>query len=112
MLTSGSQWNPMEYRSLESVVYATAPFNFTAFAATLAVGPILMGNVVLRKPSLLALHSSWVPYQVLLEAGLPKNVLQFVPGDAEVVTSTILRCPDLAGWNLQDQMCSKASSPI
>jgi 1-pyrroline-5-carboxylate dehydrogenase len=84
---------------LEGFVYAISPFNFTALGATLACGPLLMGNVVLWKPSLSALHSSWLLYQILLEAGLPKDVLQFVPGDAEMITSTVLGSPDFAGLN-------------
>jgi 1-pyrroline-5-carboxylate dehydrogenase len=98
-LTIHPQWNRLEYRPLEGFVYAIAPFNFTALGATLACGPLLMGNVVLWKPSLSALHSAWLLYQILLEAGLPKDVLQFIPGDAEIITSTVLDSPDFAGLN-------------
>jgi 1-pyrroline-5-carboxylate dehydrogenase len=84
---------------LEGFVYAIAPFNFTALGATLASGPLLMGNVVLWKPSLSALHSSWLLYQILLEAGLPKDVLHFITGDAQLVTTTVLESPDFAGLN-------------
>src|ERR1700761_4583295 len=93
------QWNRLEYRPLEGFVYAISPFNFTALAATLACGPLLMGNVVLWKPSLSALHSSWLFHQILLEAGLPKDVLQFVPGEAEEVTTAVLESSDFAGLN-------------
>lgn len=58
-----------------------------------------MGNVVLLKPSPYALHSCWLFYQILLEAGLPKDVLQFIPGDAEEITATILESRDFAGLN-------------
>lgn len=94
-----NQWNRLEYRPLEGFVYAIAPFNFTALGATLACGPLLMGNVVLWKPSLSALHSSWILYKILLEAGLPKDVLHFVPGDAEEITSTVLESRDFSALN-------------
>jgi len=55
-----------------------------------------MGNVVVWKPSPSAIASNWLVYQILLEAGLPPNVIQFVPGDAEEVTSTILNHPEFA----------------
>ncbi|UNI23732.1 L-glutamate gamma-semialdehyde dehydrogenase [Purpureocillium takamizusanense] len=88
------QWNKMEYRPLEGFVYAIAPFNFTALGATL-VGPgALLGNVVIWKPSDSALHSAYLIHQILLEAGLPKDVVQFLPGDAEQVTDTILKRPE------------------
>ncbi|KAH9217511.1 Aldehyde/histidinol dehydrogenase [Leptodontidium sp. 2 PMI_412] len=92
-------WNRLEYRPLEGFVYSISPFNFTALAATLAYGPLLMGNVVVWKPSLSALHSSWLLHQILLEAGLPNDVVQFVPGDAEKVTKAVLESSGFAALN-------------
>ena len=86
----------MEYRALEGFVYAISPFNFTAIGGNLPTAPALMGNVVLWKPSPSAMASNWIIYKVLLEAGLPPNVIQFIPGDAESVTSTILAHKDFA----------------
>ncbi|GLB06626.1 delta-1-pyrroline-5-carboxylate dehydrogenase, mitochondrial [Aspergillus tubingensis] len=87
-------WNKLEYRPLEGFVYAIAPFNFTALGATLIGPAALLGNVVIWKPSDSALHASWLLHQILLEAGLPKDVIQFLPGDAEQVTNTILHRPE------------------
>ncbi|KAJ6160672.1 hypothetical protein N7470_004068 [Penicillium chermesinum] len=89
-------WNRLEYRPLEGFVYAISPFNFTAIGGNLAGAPALMGNVVLWKPSPSAIASNWLVHQILLEAGLPKNVIQFVPGDAEEVTSTVLNHREFA----------------
>ena len=80
-------------------MYAISPFNFTAIGRNLISGPALMGNVVLWKPSPSAVYSSWLVYQILLEAGLPPSVIQFVPGDAELVTKTIFAHKDFAGLN-------------
>jgi 1-pyrroline-5-carboxylate dehydrogenase len=55
-----------------------------------------MGNVVVWKPSPAAIASNWLVHQILLEAGLPKNVIQFVPGDAEEVTNTVLNHREFA----------------
>ena len=49
-----------------------------------------MGNVVLWKPSPSAIASNHLIYKILEEAGLPSGVVQFIPGDAEEVTSVIL----------------------
>ncbi|KAJ5959455.1 Aldehyde dehydrogenase C-terminal [Penicillium vulpinum] len=89
-------WNRLEYRPLEGFVYAISPFNFTAIGGNLAGAPALMGNVVIWKPSPAAIASNWLVHQILLEAGLPKDVIQFVPGDAEEVTSTVLESRDFA----------------
>ncbi|CAJ2512998.1 Uu.00g011170.m01.CDS01 [Anthostomella pinea] len=83
-------WNRVEYRPLEGFVYAVSPFNFTAIAGNLPGAPALLGNVVVWKPSDSAIASNWLLYQILLEAGLPKNVIQFVPGDPEEVTKVVL----------------------
>jgi 1-pyrroline-5-carboxylate dehydrogenase len=89
-------WNRVEYRPLEGFVYAISPFNFTAIGGNLAGAPALMGNVVLWKPSPSAIASNWLVHQILLEAGLPKSVIQFVPGEAEEVTKTVLDHPEFA----------------
>ncbi|KAJ5347197.1 uncharacterized protein N7506_000450 [Penicillium brevicompactum] len=89
-------WNRTEYRPLEGFVYAISPFNFTAIGGNLAGAPALMGNVVIWKPSPAAIASNWLVHQILLEAGLPKDVIQFVPGDAEEVTSTVLESREFA----------------
>ena len=86
----------VEYRALEGFVYAISPFNFTAIGGNLPCAPALMGNVVVWKPSPSAIASNYILYNILLEAGLPPNVIQFVPGDAELVTSVILAHPQFA----------------
>lgn len=89
-------WNRLEYRPLEGFVYAISPFNFTAIGGNLAAVPALMGNVVLWKPSPSAIASNYLVHQILLEAGLPEGVIQFVPGDAEAVTKVALGHPEFA----------------
>ncbi|KAI6400025.1 hypothetical protein MCOR20_008601 [Pyricularia oryzae] len=83
-------WNRVEYRPLDGFVYAVSPFNFTAIAGNLPGAPALLGNVVVWKPSDFAIASNWLLYNILLEAGLPKGVIQFVPGDPEEVTRVVL----------------------
>jgi 1-pyrroline-5-carboxylate dehydrogenase len=83
-------WNRVEYRPLEGFVYAVSPFNFTAIGGNLPAAPALMGNVVIWKPSPSAIASNWLLYQILIEAGLPPNVIQWVPGDAVEVTKEVL----------------------
>lgn len=58
-----------------------------------------MGNVVLWKPSASNVYASSLLYKILLEAGLPPNVIQFVTGDPEAITATVLSHRDFAGLN-------------
>ncbi|ETN45387.1 1-pyrroline-5-carboxylate dehydrogenase [Cyphellophora europaea CBS 101466] len=87
---SSGVWNRLEFRPLEGFVYAVSPFNFTAIGGNLPAAPALMGNVVVWKPSDYAVASNYLVYQILLEAGLPAGVIQFVPGNAEEVTKAVL----------------------
>ncbi|KAK5938676.1 hypothetical protein PMZ80_008867 [Knufia obscura] len=83
-------WNRSEQRPLDGFVYAVSPFNFTALAVNLVLAPIIVGNVVIWKPSPGAMLSSWLFNEIMIEAGLPKGVVQFLPGDAEEVTNAVL----------------------
>lgn len=83
----------MEYRPLDGFVYAISPFNFTAIGANLTVAPAIMGNVVIWKPSDSAVYAGYLLQKILEEAGLPEGVIQFLPGDAEVVTNAVLGHP-------------------
>lgn len=91
------QWNRMELRPLEGFVYAIAPFNFTSISVNLAAAPVLLGGTALWKPSQTAVLSSYVGYEVLEEAGLPAGVINFVPGDAAMISSFALSNEHLAG---------------
>uniref|UniRef100_A0A8D0G339 Multifunctional fusion protein n=1 Tax=Sphenodon punctatus TaxID=8508 RepID=A0A8D0G339_SPHPU len=91
--------NSMVYRGLEGFVAAVSPFNFTAIGGNLAGTPALMGNVVLWKPSDTAMLSSYTVYKILLEAGLPPNVIQFVPADGPVFGDTVTSSEHLCGLN-------------
>jgi 1-pyrroline-5-carboxylate dehydrogenase len=90
-------WNRMDHRPLEGFVYAITPFNFTAIGGNLPTAPALMGNTVVWKPSHTAVLSNWHFHQLLLEAGLPPGVINFVPGDAVEVSRTLLAHREFAG---------------
>lgn len=75
-------YSRVEYRPLEGFVYAVSPFNFTAIGGNLAGAPALLGNVVLWKPSPMAVYANYLTYKLLEEAGLPKGVIQFLPVDS------------------------------
>jgi 1-pyrroline-5-carboxylate dehydrogenase len=96
-ISSPGVWNRSDHRPLEGFVYAVTPFNFTAIGGNLPSAPALMGNVVLWKPSTAALHSAHHVMKLLMEAGLPPGVINFVPGDPVGVTGAILEHPAYAG---------------
>jgi 1-pyrroline-5-carboxylate dehydrogenase len=89
--------NRMEYRSLEGFVFTVTPFNFTAIASNLNTSVALMGNTTLWKPASTSILSSWVLMQVLMEAGLPPGVINFIPGQGSTVSGPVLAHPMFAG---------------
>lgn len=88
-----------DWRPLEGFVYAISPFNFTAIGGNLISGPALLGNVVLWKPSPSNIYASYLVYKILREAGLPANVVQFIGGDAQMVTRVALEHRELSAIN-------------
>jgi 1-pyrroline-5-carboxylate dehydrogenase len=96
-ISAAGTWNVMDYRPLEGFVYAVTPFNFTAIGGNLPTAPALMGNAVIWKPAATAILSNWYVFKLLEEAGLPPGVINFVPGDAAMISETLLSHRDLAG---------------
>jgi 1-pyrroline-5-carboxylate dehydrogenase len=92
-----TMWNQLEYRALEGFVYAVTPFNFTSIAANLPTAPALMGNTVVWKPASSAMFSAHYIMQLLEDAGLPPGVINFVAGDAAMLSKVLLSHRDLAG---------------
>ena len=98
-LTAEGHAGRTDWRPLEGFVYAVSPFNFTAIGGNLISGPALLGNVVVWKPAPAAAYASHLVYKILLEAGLPPNVVQMVNGDAEMITQTVFDHPQFSALN-------------
>lgn len=98
-LTAQGHAGRTDWRPLEGFVYAVSPFNFTAIGGNLISGPALLGNVVVWKPAPASVYASYLVYKILLEAGLPPNVIQMVNGDAEMITNTVFDHPEFAALN-------------
>ena len=90
-------WNRTAYRGLEGFVLAISPFNFTSIDLNLASAPALMGCSVVWKPASTSALASYVGLEILLEAGLPPDVISFIPGDAAMIGDQALSHPELAG---------------
>ncbi|MBZ0177703.1 MAG: L-glutamate gamma-semialdehyde dehydrogenase [Melioribacteraceae bacterium] len=90
-------WNRVEYRPLEGFIFAVTPFNFTSIAGNLPTAPAIVGNVSLWKPASSAVYSAYFLMKLLEEAGLPKGVINFVPGSGGQVGNPVMASPDLAG---------------
>ena len=88
--------NRLDWRPLEGFVLAIPPFNFYSIGGNLPTAPALVGNVALWKPSRSVLLANYRIMQVLLEAGLPPGVIQFVPFSGRH-GDVVLQHPALAG---------------
>jgi 1-pyrroline-5-carboxylate dehydrogenase len=92
-----TMWNQLEYRGLEGFIYAVTPFNFTSIAANLPTAPALMGNTVVWKPASSAMYSAYWLMKLYEAAGMPPGVINFVPGDAGMISKALLSHEDLGG---------------
>ncbi|HOC95933.1 MAG TPA: L-glutamate gamma-semialdehyde dehydrogenase [Candidatus Cloacimonadota bacterium] len=97
LISPKGEWNFSEYRALEGFVFAITPFNFTSIAGNLPTAPALMGNTVVWKPSGTAVYSGYFIMKILMEAGLPAGVINFVPGSGAQMGDLITDSPYLAG---------------
>ena len=91
--------NRISYRPLEGFVLAISPFNFTAIGANLCTAPAMVGNTVLWKPSTTSLLSNYYVMKVLLEAGLPPGVINFVPASASAISRCVIPDPNMSGFH-------------
>lgn len=96
-LSSPGVWNRVEYRGLEGFIFAVTPFNFTAIAGNLPTAPAMMGNTVLWKPASSAVYTSYFVMRLLEDAGLPKGVINFIPGSGSLVGDAVFESKNLAG---------------
>ena len=96
-ISTHGTWNQSDYRGLEGFVYAVTPFNFTAIGGNLPAAPALMGCTVVWKPASSAMLSAYYIMRLFEAAGLPPGVINFVPGDAQEISSVVLDHEELAG---------------
>lgn len=92
-------WNRVEYRALDGFVAAITPFNFAAIGGNLCTAPAMCGNTVLWKPSSTAVLANYYFMQILLEAGLPAGVINFVPCRGVDFGKVVVPHPKMAGFH-------------
>jgi hypothetical protein len=84
--------NRFDWRPLEGFILAVPPFNFYSIGGNLPTAPALVGNVALWKPARSVLLSNYRIMQILIEAGLPKGVISFVPFSSQY-SDVVLKHP-------------------
>ncbi len=86
----------MTYRRPIGVTGLITPFNFPLAIPTWKMFPALLcGNSVVIKPSEDVPHTVHLLVEILLEAGLPPEVVQLVHGRGESVGSALVEHPDV-----------------
>jgi alpha-ketoglutaric semialdehyde dehydrogenase len=87
----------MSFRRPVGVAGIITPFNFPLAIPTWKIFPALLcGNAVVFKPAEDVPHTATVFVEVLLEAGLPPDVIQLVHGTGETVGAAIVEHPGVA----------------
>ena len=86
----------MTYRRSIGVAGLITPFNFPLAIPTWKMFPALVcGNSVILKPAEDVPHTSTILVEVLLEAGLPPDVVQLVHGFGEEIGAAMVEHPEI-----------------
>src|SRR5437870_2868253 len=86
----------MSYRRPIGVAGLICPFNFPLAIPTWKMFPALVcGNAVIFKPAEDVPHTGTILVEILLEAGLPDEVIQLVHGRGEQVGAAIVNHPSI-----------------
>jgi len=80
------------------VIAVIAPWNFPlAIPCGMSVAPLVAGNAVILKPAEQTPLIGIELYQLLIEAGVPQDILQLILGDGEVVGAPLVTHSRTAG---------------
>jgi acyl-CoA reductase-like NAD-dependent aldehyde dehydrogenase len=86
----------MSFRRPIGVAGLICPFNFPMAIPTWKMFPALVcGNAVIFKPAEDVPHTGTLLVEILLEAGLPPEVIQLLHGRGEVVGAAIVEHPEI-----------------
>ena len=86
----------MSFRRPIGVCGLVTPFNFPMAIPTWKMFPALLcGNSVILKPAEDVPHTATVLVEILLEAGLPPEVIQLLHGRGEVVGAALVEHPEV-----------------
>jgi aldehyde dehydrogenase (NAD+) len=86
----------MSYRRPIGIAGLICPFNFPLAIPTWKMFPALVcGNAVIFKPAEDVPHTGTLLVEILLEAGLPPEVIQLVHGNGEQVGKAIVEHPEI-----------------
>jgi aldehyde dehydrogenase (NAD+) len=90
-----SKW-AMSYRRPIGVAGLITPFNFPLAIPTWKMFPALLcGNAVIFKPAEDVPHTAHLLVEILLEAGLPPEVVHLVHGEGSVVGKAMVEHPEV-----------------
>ena len=90
-----SKW-AMSFRRPIGVAGLITPFNFPLAIPTWKTFPALLcGNAVILKPAEDVPHTVHLLVEILLEAGLPPEVIQLVHGQGSVIGRALVEHPDV-----------------
>lgn len=75
-----------------------APFNFpAAILVGMSIGAVITGNTVIIKPASDTPIIGYKIVEIMIEAGVPNGVINFVPGSGAEIGKTIIESKDVAG---------------
>ncbi|MBX7145720.1 MAG: bifunctional proline dehydrogenase/L-glutamate gamma-semialdehyde dehydrogenase PutA [Alphaproteobacteria bacterium] len=118
---STGESNQLTYRN-RGIFVCISPWNFPlAIFMGQVVAALITGNAVLAKPSEQTSLIAWFAVNLLFEAGVPRNILYYLPGSGKEIGNKLVQDPKVAGvaftgsvetaWSINRNLAAR-SSPI
>ncbi len=86
-----------QFHEPRGITVVIAPWNFPmAILTGMTVASLVCGNPTIMKPAELTPGIAQIVYDILIEAGVPKNILHFVPGSGRTVGARLVNDPRTA----------------
>ncbi len=89
-LSTPSNFNTLDRGPHTGFIYANGPNNFWSIEGNLPTAPLVMGNAVIWKPSSDVVYSAHTIHNILLEAGLPADILSILHGNSQIISDILL----------------------
>lgn len=89
-LSLASNFNTLDRGPHTGFIYANGPNNFWSIEGNLPTAPLMMGNAVIWKPSSDIVYSAHTIHSILLEAGLPTDILAVLHGNSQMISGILL----------------------
>lgn len=79
-------------------IASMSSYKLNSINSCVALIPLLMGNAVIWRPSKNSMLNNYIVYEMMMEAGVPPETIQFIPCDRNVFIDTFAHEKRMSGF--------------